>query len=93
MRMRTLCTLRMVSGLRIGLFLDDQLCIRWVIQRDEGGLAQPLLFSDMQMLRHTKTLGIVQVDEAVWKHLSKEEKAEIEKISDEKLTQYFSRIK
>lgn len=50
-------------------------------------------FEDMQMLRHTKTLGIVQVDEAVWKHLSKEEKAEIEKISDEKLTQYFSKIK
>ena len=50
-------------------------------------------FEDMQMLRHTKTLGIAQVDEAVWKHLSKEEKAEIEKISDEKLTQYFSRIK
>ena len=50
-------------------------------------------FENMQMLRHTKTLGIVQVDEAVWKHLSKEEKAEIEKISDEKLTQYFSRIK
>ena len=38
----------MVSILRIGLFLDDQLCIRRVIQRDEGGLAQPLLFSDNQ---------------------------------------------
>ena len=50
-------------------------------------------FEDMQMLRHTKTLGIVQVDEAVWKRLSKEEKAEIEKTCDEKLTQYFSRIK
>lgn len=50
-------------------------------------------FEDMQMLRHTKTLGIVQVDEAVWKRLSKEEKAEIEEICDEKLTQYFSRIK
>lgn len=50
-------------------------------------------FEDMQMLRHTKTLGVVQVDEAVWMQLSKEEKAEIEKISDEKLTQYFSRIK
>ena len=50
-------------------------------------------FEDMQMLRHTKTLGIVQVDEAVWKRLSKEEKAEIEKICDEKLTQYFSKIK
>ena len=50
-------------------------------------------FEDMQMLRHTKTLGIVQVDEAVWKRLSKEEKAEIEKICDEKLTQYFSKVK
>ena len=39
-------------------------------------------FEDMQMLRHTKTLGIVQVDESVWKNLSKEEKTEIEKICD-----------
>ena len=31
-------------------------------------------FEDMQMLRHTKTLGIIQVDESVWKRLSKEEK-------------------
>ena len=38
----------MVSILRIGLFLDDQLCICRVIQRDEGGLAQALLFSDNQ---------------------------------------------
>ena len=45
------------------------------------------------MLRHTKTLGIVQIDDAVWKCLSKEEKAEIEQICDEKLTQYFLRIK
>ena len=50
-------------------------------------------FEDMQMLRHTKTLGIVQIDDAVWKRLSKEEKAEIEQICDEKLTQYFLRIK
>ena len=49
-------------------------------------------FEDMQMLRHTKTLGIVQVDESVWKKLSKEEKAEIEKICDEKLEQYYERI-
>lgn len=48
-------------------------------------------FEDMQMLRHTKTLGIVQVDEAVWKHLSKEEKEEIGKICDEKLNNYYSR--
>ena len=46
----------------------------------------------MQMLRHTKTLGIVQVDEAVWKHLSKEEKAEMERICDAKLLQYYERL-
>ena len=57
-------------------------------------LANPFKrFEDMQMLRHTKTLGIVQVDEAVWKKLSKEEKAEIEKICDEKLVQYYGRLR
>lgn len=49
-------------------------------------------FEDMQMLRHTKTLGIVQVDEAVWKHLSKEEKVEMERICDTKLQQYYERL-
>lgn len=49
-------------------------------------------FEDMQMLRHTKTLGIVQVDESVWKRLSAEEKAEIEHICDEKLSNYYERI-
>lgn len=37
----------------------------------------------MQMLRHTKTLGIIQV----------EEKDEIGRICDEKLEEYFARIK
>ena len=49
-------------------------------------------FEDMQMLRHTKTLGIVQVDEAVWKHLSKEEMLEIECVCDEKLSTYYAKI-
>ncbi len=49
-------------------------------------------FEDMQMLRHTKTLGIVQVDEAVWKHLTMDEKAAIEKVCNEKLDRYFIRI-
>ena len=26
----------------------NQLCVRWIVQRDEGGLAQPLLISDNQ---------------------------------------------
>jgi hypothetical protein len=50
-------------------------------------------FEDMQMLRHTKTLGVVQVDESVWKKLSKDEKAEIEQICDDKLNHYFSNLK
>ena len=50
-------------------------------------------FEDMQMIHHTKTLSIVQVDESVWKHLSKEEKAELDKICDEKLEWYFRKFK
>ena len=50
-------------------------------------------FEDMQMLRHTKTLGIVQVEETVWKHLSAEEKDEIGRICDEKLAAYDGRLK
>lgn len=30
-------------------------------------------FEDMQMLHHTKTLGVIQVDESVWKKLTREE--------------------
>ena len=57
-------------------------------------LANPFKrFEDMQMLRHTKTLGIVQVDEAVWKKLTKEEKAEVDQVCDQKLTEYFGRMR
>lgn len=57
-------------------------------------LANPFKrFEDMQMLRHTKTLGIVQIDESVWKRLTKAELAEIERICDEKLESYYSRLK
>ncbi len=49
-------------------------------------------FEDMNMLHHTKTLGIVQVDGAVWKHLSENEKIEIEQICDEKLEVYFNML-
>lgn len=56
-------------------------------------LANPFKrFEDMQMLRHTKTLGIVQVDESVWKRLSQQEKAGIEQICDEKLEHYYQRL-
>ena len=38
----------MGSSLCIFALLCDELCIRWVVQRNEGGLAQALLFSDNQ---------------------------------------------
>ena len=38
----------MGSSVCIFALLCDELCIRWVVQRDEGGLAQALLFSDNQ---------------------------------------------
>ena len=50
-------------------------------------------FEDMQMLHHTKTLGVIQVDESVWKKLTREEKQEIERICDEKLEDYYRRFK
>ena len=56
-------------------------------------LANPFKrFEDMQMLRHTKTLGVVQIDDAVWKKLTKEEKAEMDRICDQKLAEYFGRM-
>ena len=50
-------------------------------------------FEDMQMLRHTKTLGIVQMEETVWQHLTADEKDEIGRICDEKLKAYYDRLK
>ena len=49
-------------------------------------------FEAMSMLRHTKTLGIIQFDKAVWKHLSAQEKNDILVICDEKLKEYFDKI-
>ena len=56
-------------------------------------LANPFKrFEDMQMLRHTKTLGIIEVEPTVWKRLTEEEKAEIGEICENKLTAYYQRI-
>ena len=41
-------------------------------------------FEEMQMLQHTKTLGVIQVDESVWKRPTREEKQEIKQICDKK---------
>ncbi len=38
----------------------------------------------MQMLHHTKTLGVIQVDEYVWEKLTQEEKQEIEQVCNDR---------
>ena len=49
-------------------------------------------FEDMNMLRHTKTLGIVEVDSTIWKNLTNEDKTEIERVCEEKLERYYSKV-
>lgn len=49
-------------------------------------------FESMNMLHHTKTLGIIQIENSVWKNLSFSDKEEIEKICDKKMAQYFKRL-
>lgn len=46
----------------------------------------------MNMMRHTKTLGVIEVDSSVWKHLNDEEKISINEICDAKLENYYARI-
>ncbi len=48
-------------------------------------------FEDMNMMRHTRTLGIIEVDGTVWKKLTPEEKQRIAQICDEKLEKYYGR--
>lgn len=40
----------------------------------------------------SQTLGVIQIDEAVWKGLSENEKAETEAVCEEKLKKYFQRF-
>ena len=49
-------------------------------------------FEDMNMFRHTKILGVIEVDSAVWKKLTAAEKKWIEDVCEEKLEQYYRRI-
>lgn len=49
-------------------------------------------FEDMQMLRHTKTLGIIEVEPTVWRNLSSLEKEEISTICDKKLDEYYKKF-
>ena len=49
-------------------------------------------FEDMNLMRHTKTLDIVEVDSTVWKKLTMEEKQRIEEICEGKLDEYYRRV-
>lgn len=49
-------------------------------------------FEDMQMLRHTKTLGIIEVDSTVWQRLANNDKEQIKQICEEKLVEYYKRL-
>ena len=56
-------------------------------------LANPFKrFEDMNMMRHTRALGTIQVDEAVWKSLTPEEKQRIQTICEQKLNEYYARL-
>ncbi len=48
-------------------------------------------FEDMNMMRHTKTIGIIEVEPTVWKRLTEEDKQRILKVCDLKLEQYYKR--
>ena len=56
-------------------------------------LANPFKrFEDMNMLYHTRTLGLIQIDSSVWKKLTEEDFAEIRKICLQKLDHYYQQI-
>nr|WP_300186480.1 hypothetical protein [uncultured Agathobaculum sp.] len=91
------------SLLAAGKILLDRICMAQAVagQRtmsvsDLHGVTVPvekaLKAVDRKVGRGTKTLGVIQVDESVWKKLTREEKQEIERICDEKLEQYYSRL-
>lgn len=49
-------------------------------------------FENMSMMRHTKTIGVIQIDENIWKKLGSSEKSEIIQICDKKIEEYYNRI-
>lgn len=49
-------------------------------------------FEDMNMINHTENLGIIEIDRTIWKHLSKEDKENIQKICDESIAEYYNRL-
>ena len=46
----------------------------------------------MNMMRHTKTIGIIEVEPSVWKHLADKDKQRILQVCDSKLEQYYKKL-
>lgn len=62
-------------------------------EAEQNILRQPFKrFEDMNMMRHTKTLGIIEVDSTIWKKLTDEDKEKIKSICSDKLEEYYKRI-
>ncbi|MDR2171197.1 MAG: DEAD/DEAH box helicase [Planctomycetaceae bacterium] len=51
------------------------------------------VFEEMNLMRHTKTLGFIQIDETVWKNIDDTKKSELLTICDEMLESYFAELK
>ncbi len=49
-------------------------------------------FEDMDMMHHSRTLGLIEMDKTVWKKLTEADKAEIFRICDEALERYYRRF-
>lgn len=49
-------------------------------------------FEDMNILSHTKTIGIIAMNSVVWRQLNDHDKEEIVHICDEKLDQYYNQL-
>ena len=49
-------------------------------------------FEDMNMMHHTKTLGVIEIYSSVWKNLSDEEKDYILSICNKKLDEYYEKM-
>lgn len=62
-------------------------------QAEKNILSNPFKrFEEMNMMHHTKTLGVIQMDEAVWRKLKEEDINKIIKVCDDKLEAYWRRI-
>lgn len=49
-------------------------------------------FEDMDMMHHSRTLGLIEMDRSVWKKLTDVDKSDILRICDEALDRYYQRF-